>query len=182
MKEDQLKTKTEFFLHPEEEEEDLPQWMLACVKPRSEKKFAQYCSERNILYRLPLYKSIKKYPRKKLIFYKPCFPGYVFLYTKEKNRINLYQSFYLLKLIKIKNQKLFINQLESILLAIESGVELIPAKEFKPGTIVQICRGPMQGIVGVIQKIKGTCMVYLSIDFISRGVLVEVDIDNIESL
>ena len=77
---------------------------------------------------------------------------------------------------------MFINQLESILLAIESGVELIPAKEFKPGTIVQICRGPMQGIVGVIQKIKGTCMVYLSIDFISRGVLVEVDIDNIESL
>src|SRR5438105_142898 len=54
-------------------------WYVAHTRPRCEKKLAEYCERQGFKVTLPLYRSVKKYDRKTVVFEKPLFPNYVFL-------------------------------------------------------------------------------------------------------
>ena len=57
-----------------------PIWFVAHTRPRCEKKLVQYCEREGLSTTLPCYRSVKKYRGKKVVFYKPLFPGYVFVH------------------------------------------------------------------------------------------------------
>jgi hypothetical protein len=51
-------------------------WFVAHCRPRSEKKLAEFCVEQGYEHRLPLYRSVKTYVRKRVVFEKPLFRGW----------------------------------------------------------------------------------------------------------
>ena len=53
-------------------------WHVLHVKPRTEKKVAEFCELRRVLPYLPLREETKIYQRRKVTVQKPAFPGYVF--------------------------------------------------------------------------------------------------------
>jgi transcription antitermination factor NusG len=69
-----------------------PIWFVAHTRPRCEKKLAEYCDEIKVSTTLPLYKSVRKYRGKKVVFEKPLFPSYVFLQAVPEQRGKIYQS------------------------------------------------------------------------------------------
>lgn len=155
-------------------------WCVVYTKPRSEKKFARYCDDHFLSYELPTYKSVRKYPRKKVIFYKPYFPGYVFVHTIEDNYKVIRGSQHLHSLLKVIDQELFVKQLCNVLTAINSGIKLLPVPEVKAGVKVKIRSGPMQGVEGVVERRQGICKVYLTLDFIGQGIAATMDADKLE--
>ncbi|MDI9401878.1 MAG: transcription termination/antitermination NusG family protein [Verrucomicrobiota bacterium] len=157
-----------------------PFWCVAHVKPRCEKKLAKYCEDWKVDYILPLYKSLKTYPTKRVVFYKPYFPGYIFINTPLENHQMLKKSQHLARLIQVVDQELFAKQLVSVLLAITSDAELLPASKIKPGILVRIKRGVLRGVEGLVEERRGVCRVCLSLDFIGQGVIMEVDADDLE--
>ena len=61
-------------------------WFVAHTRPRAEKKLAEFCVEQGYEHRLPVYRSVKTYARKRVIFEKPLFPGYMFARVERRHR------------------------------------------------------------------------------------------------
>jgi transcription antitermination factor NusG len=158
---------------------DLP-WLVAHTRPRCEKKLKQYCDREGIITILPLYRSPRKYRGKTVVFFKPLFPGYVFLRTELVRKQKVYQSDYVANLLDVSDQALFERQLEDILLALDTEVEVRLEPQISEGCRVVIKRGPLRGMEGWVQYRSGMMQVLLRLDFIGQAAAVKVEAMDLE--
>jgi transcriptional antiterminator RfaH len=155
-------------------------WFVAHTRPRCEKKLVDYCAREGFPTALPLYRSVKKYRGKKVVFHKPLFPGYVFLRIQDSQRQRAFQSDYVANLLSVVDQAEFERQLEDILFAVEQEVEVRLAPTIGPGTRVRIKSGPLQGMEGWVENRKGMVEVMLRLDFIGQAAAVKMDATDLE--
>lgn len=150
-------------------------WFVAHTRPRCEKKLVDYCGREGFSTTLPLYRSVKKYRGKTLVFHKPLFPGYVFLQITPAQRQKVFQSDYVANLLDVPDQAEFAQQLEDILFTLEQEVDVRLAPTIGPGVKVRIKSGPLQGIEGWVESRKGMVEVLLRLDFIGQAAAVKMD-------
>jgi transcription antitermination factor NusG len=155
-------------------------WFVAHTKPRCEKKLLRYCHRENLKASLPCYNAAHKYRGKTVAFQKPLFPGYIFLQISKEQQTKAKQSDYVANLLRVFDQKLFITQLEHILLALETELEIRLAPSIGQGMRVQIKSGPLQGIEGWVENRYGMNTVLLRLDFISQAAAVKMEATNLE--
>ena len=53
-------------------------WRVLHLKPRTEKRVADICERHHLPYYLPLRRSVRIYPRRKVVFELPLFANYLF--------------------------------------------------------------------------------------------------------
>lgn len=157
-------------------------WLVAHTRPRCEKKIVEFCSREGIESALPLYRSVKRYRGKKLVFHKVLFPGYVFVRVEPRRRLTLAQHQHVANLLEPPDQKEFADQLGDILRALDSEVEVRLAPEIQPGIRVRLKTGPLRGVEGIVTDRSGTLEVQLRLDFISQGAAVRVAADELEPI
>ncbi len=157
-----------------------PIWFVAHTRPRCEKKLVQYCEREGLSTTLPCYRSVKKYRGKKVVFYKPLFPGYVFLQLEPTERQAVYQSDYVANLLTVPDQREFAAQLEDILQALETDVEVRLAPTIGPGMKVRIKSGPLQGMAAWVESRSGMTEALLRLDFIGQAAAIKVDATQLE--
>src|SRR6476660_6994131 len=155
-------------------------WYVAHTRPRCEKKLAEYCERAEFLVTLPLYRSVKKYRGKTVVFEKPLFPNYVFLRLQQHQRQKVYQSDYVANLLDVPDQAEFDQQLNDILLALETDLEVVLAPQIKAGSRVKIKSGPLRGVEGYVEQRSGSVYVILRLDFISQAAAVKVEATDLE--
>ena len=153
---------------------------MAHTKPRCEKKLAQYCKREGVDATLPCYKSHHRYRGKTAVFVKPLFPGYVFLRLEDAQRQIVRQSEYIANLLAVLDQELFARQLEEILTALDSEVEVRLAPVIGEGMRVQIKSGPLRGLEGWVEHRFGPKLVLLRLDFIGQAAAVKVEAWDLE--
>ena len=78
------------------------------------------------------------------------------------------------------NRETFEQQLEDILLALESNVGVRLAPTIGEGVRVRIRDGPLQGIEGWVEKRYGMTTVLLRLDFISQAAAVKLEAHQLE--
>ena len=155
-------------------------WFVAHTRPRCEKKLAGYCKDAGIESDLPLYKSVRLYRRKKVVFLKPLFPGYVFIRTSLKQKSFIIRSDYVANWLTVSDQELFIRQLSDIQTAIDSNYEIQLAPMITTGSEVRIKSGPLQGITAWVEDRQGMGTVLLRLDFIGKAAAVKVGVELLE--
>lgn len=155
-------------------------WFVAHTRPRCEKKLEQYCAQENISTTLPLYRSVRKYRGKTVTFFKPLFPGYLFLKMLPTQRQKVYQSKYVANLLQVFDQELFTRQLDDILLALDTDLQILLAPQIGEGMRVLIKSGPLRGMEGWVEKRYGMTTVLLRLDFISQAAAVKLEADQLE--
>jgi len=155
-------------------------WYVAHTRPRREKKLAEYCEREKFLVTLPCYRTVHKYRGKVVTFRKPLFPGYVFLQLLSHQRQKIFQSDYVANLLDVPDQELFALQLEDILRALETELEVRLAPQITAGTRVKIKSGPLRGLEGLVQERAGTVLVLLRLDFISQAAAVKIEATELE--
>lgn len=157
-------------------------WHVLHVRPRCEKKMAAYCANACRQCYLPLRLERKKYQRRQVEVWKPLFPGYVFARFRPEQRISVLQSGQIARILEVKDQAKFINELEQIRKALgaDPGLQACPA--ITTGMTVRITAGPFQGLEGIVIKAKGQSRVILNVDMIGQGVAIEADEDVLECL
>ena len=155
-------------------------WFVAHVKPRREKKLVEYCIRQSVAVTLPCYDSAHKYRGKTVVFRKPLFPGYVFLRIPPEQKPSIRQNDHVANLLEVIDQQTFQDQLDDILLALDSklGVRLAPA--IGQGMRVRIKTGPLQGIEGFVESRYGMSTVLLRLDFINQAAAVKIDAADLE--
>ncbi|HMK36031.1 MAG TPA: UpxY family transcription antiterminator [Desulfomonilaceae bacterium] len=158
-------------------DEDLGAWWVMHIKPNCERKVAAYLLSRNISYYLPLHKR-----RQKIGYYGriretevPLFSGYLcFALDKEKHAL-LYDTKKFVRIIKVEDQQGFVQELNAISRAIETGEDLLVQPGLVPGKRVLILSGPMEGIEGVVVKRRLERQLALSVKMFNQSVIVRLD-------
>lgn len=155
-------------------------WYVAHTRSRCEKKLAEYCGRSRVEWTLPLYRSVRKYRGKTIVFEKPLFPGYVFLRMPTESRAKVLQSDYVANLLDVPNQEEFEGQLTAILKALDTEYEVRLAPTIQPGSRVRVRSGPLRGLEGYVEQRRGLVEVHLRLDFISQAAAVKMDADLLE--
>lgn len=155
-------------------------WFVAHTRPRCEKKLAEFCVREGLTYTLPLYKSVKKYRGKTVVFHKPLFPNYVFLQLTMPQRQKAFRSDHIANLLDVPDQQEFEQQLGDILIALDKEVEIRLAPRISPGCRVKIKAGPLQGLEGWVESRTHPVEVMLRLDFIGQAAAVKVDATDLE--
>ena len=124
---------------------------------------------------LPCYQSVHKYRGKTVVFQKPLFPGYVFMRIGMQQRDLVRQNDHVANLLEVFDQELFERQLQEILLALESGLEVRLAPSIGEGMRVRIKAGPLEGLEGWVEKRYGLSTVLLRLDFINQAAAIKLE-------
>lgn len=157
-------------------------WFVAHTKPRCEKKLAEWCGRQAVPATLPCYASVRKYRGKTVTFQKPLFPGYVFLELEPVQRVPVRQNDHVANLLEVTDQETFRQQLQDILVAVESNVGIRLAPQITAGIQVKIRSGPLQGIEGWVENRVGLTTVLLRLDFIGQAAAVKLEADLLEPI
>ena len=157
-----------------------PLWYVAHTRPRCEKKLLQYCGQENMHVCLPCYQTAHKYRGKTVVFKKPLFPGYLFLQITEAQRGPVLQCKYVANLLTVIDQDLLVRQLDEILRALATDMEIRLAPSIGEGMRVKIKNGPLRGIEGWVEKRYGMSTVLLRLDFISQAAAVKLEAGDLE--
>jgi transcriptional antiterminator RfaH len=155
-------------------------WFVAHTRPRREKKLQQFCVRSGFASKLPCYRSVRKYRGKKVVFEKPLFPGYLFLQLLPEQRQPVLQSDYVANLLVVHDQATFAHQLEEILKALDSDLEICLAPEIGVGMRVKVKAGPLRGLEGWVEQRYGMTTVLLRLDFIGQAAAVKLQADELE--
>jgi transcription antitermination factor NusG len=155
-------------------------WHVAHTRPRREKKLKEYCEREEFIAALPCFRSVRKYRRKTVEFQKPLFPGYLFVRILPSQRQRLAQNEHVSRVLSVYDQAVFERQLNDILTALETGLEIRVAPEIGPGHRVKIKYGPLQGMEAWVEKRQGMTTVLLRLDFIGQAAAIKVSADDLE--
>ena len=159
---------------------ELPPWFVAHTKPRREKKLLQFCEREGVHAQLPCYRSARKYRGKVKVFQKPLFPGYVFIRLPAEHKNRVQQNDHVANLLHVTDQELFSQQLDDILRALETDLEIRQAPTIGEGMKVKVKYGPLRGVEGWVEKRHGMSTVLIRLDFIGQAAAVQLEADNLE--
>jgi transcription antitermination factor NusG len=157
-------------------------WMVLYLKPRCEKKFAEYCRIHGIEYYLPLRTETKIYQRRKVIVEKPVFPGYFFSCMDEEGRLTLLKTNNIVRVFVPPEEKRLLFELDQVRKALMADPTLGSCVALERGKRVRITGGAFMGVEGMVSSLKGRSKVCLNVDMIGRAVAVEVDRQFLEVL
>ncbi len=155
-------------------------WFVAHTRPRREKKLKQYCEDEDFHVVLPCFRSVRKYRGKVATFTKPLFPGYVFVKLAPEQKQKVIQNDHVARLLTVPDQVQFATQLDEILRALETELEIVLAPEIGVGQRVKIKSGPLKGLEAWVEQRYGVSVVLLRLDFIGQAAAVKVNADDLE--
>lgn len=156
------------------------EWFVAHTRPRCEKKLKQYCEREGVSVTLPCYRTAHKYRGKTATFYKPLFPGYVFLQLQQEQKQKVFQSDYVANLLVVTDQALFVRQMQEILTALDTELDVRLAPQIGQGSRVKIKSGALRGMEGWVENRYGMTTVLLRLDFIGQAAAVSLPADELE--
>jgi transcription antitermination factor NusG len=157
-------------------------WHVLYVRPRCEKKMAEYCRPRGFSFYLPLRSETKIYQRRKVTVEKPVFPGYFFAAFNVEGRVNLLRSNNIVRILEPGSRRQLLHELAQIRKALRVDPTLTTCAALKAGRRVRILTGPFMGIEGVVRSLKGKAKVCLNVELIGRAVALEVDREFLEAV
>lgn len=155
-------------------------WFVAHTLPRCEKKLAEFCVREGLSATLPCYSAAHKYRGKTVVFRKPLFPGYVFLRIRDQERQLALKSECIANLLKVFDQETLARQLEDILRALETDLEIRLAPTIGEGSRVKIKYGPLRGMEAWVEKRHGMNTVLLRLDFIGQAAAINLEATDLE--
>lgn len=157
-------------------------WYVLHVKPRTEKKVAQYLDLYGYFRHLPVYVKVTKVQRRKVRRELPIFPGYVFTRLLPQERLRMLQTNMLVRTILVAQPRPMIHQLRQIAHASRGQPEMKPVHPFKKGDYVRVVYGPMRGTEGYVKREGPYAKLCLNVEILGAAVEVAISPSDIEKI
>ncbi|MDA0989295.1 MAG: hypothetical protein O3A51_00910 [Verrucomicrobia bacterium] len=145
------------------------------LRPRCEKKLAEFCQIHHLPFYLPLREETKIYQRRKVTVEKPLFPSYFFCAFDADGRAKLLKTNNVLRILEPRSRRQLLHELAQIRRALRVDPTLSTCAALQAGRVVRILGGPFRGVEGIVRAIRGQTKVCLNVEMIGRAVAVEVD-------
>ncbi|HTW31799.1 MAG TPA: UpxY family transcription antiterminator [Candidatus Sulfotelmatobacter sp.] len=170
----------EFFPSPA----DRLQWYAAYTWARHEKCVAEHLRQREIESFLPLYETVRRWNNGRHRVQLPLFPGYVFVRLALRDKLRLLQAPGVVELVSVGGRPAPLPdaEMETLRTALTAGISAQPYSYLSVGSRIEICRGPLQGLRGILLRHQGQFRVVLSVEMIMRSIVVEIDAADVGAL
>jgi transcription elongation factor/antiterminator RfaH len=159
-------------------------WYAAYTASRHEKRVAEHLRQREIECFLPLYETVRRWNNGRHRVQLPLFPSYVFVRMGTRDKLRVLQVPGLVQLVTFQGSPAALpdSEIETLRNALASGVLAQPYRYLTVGSKVEICRGPLQGLRGILLRHQGQFRVVLSVEMIMRSIVVEVEASDVVAL
>ena len=156
-------------------------WYAAYTASRHEKTVAEHLRQRGVECFLPLYETVHRWKNGRHSVQLPLFPSYVFVRMEVRDRLRVLQVPGLVQLVTFQGAPAVLpdSEIKTLRSALASGVLAQPYRYLSVGSRVEICRGPLQGLRGILLRHQGQFRVVLSVEMIMRSIVVEVDASDV---
>jgi transcription antitermination factor NusG len=158
------------------------QWFAAYTFSCHEKRVAQHLSTHHIECFLPVHKQINRWKNGlRVLIERPLFPGYVFVKIGVREKVRVLDLPGVHSIVGAGRQPIALPYEE--IEALRRGMPLLNAEPHplvKSGEIVLIRKGPLEGMTGIVDRLKNKTRVILTLDLIMKSISVEVDGQDLE--
>ena len=155
------------------------QWPWFAIQARTcrEKLTKLFLENRGFECFLPLAKANHRWSDRVKQFELPLFPGYLFCRMNPYDRLPVLQAPGVIQIVGVGKNPLAVpeEEIEAIQQATASGLATMPWPYLQVGSLARIEGGPLQGLTGIIVKIKSGMKLILSVNLLQRSVAVEID-------
>ncbi len=157
-------------------------WWVVYTKSRQEKAFSRQLVANQIPHYLPLVKKTYVSCGRKFNAQVPLFPGYVFMYGSEQERICSLTTNRVSRILAVADPGRLRADLEQVHRLICSGAPLTVEQRLAPGNQVRIRHGAMAGLEGTVLVRRGKTRLIVAVTMLQQGVSVEVDDFSLERI
>ena len=162
-----------------------PKWFAVYTTPRHEKRVGQHLEMRQIEHFLPLYRTHRKWSDgSRVTLDLPLFPGYIFVCIQRNERVRVLEVPGVLSVV-VGTGGEPASLPEGEIDALRSGLSQRNAQPhplLKVGQRARILSGAFAGMEGIVQRMKYSYRVVLTLDSIMQSFAVEVDDEELEIL
>jgi transcription antitermination factor NusG len=152
-------------------------WFAVRVRSNHERTAAAHLGERGYEEFSPSYMTERRWSDRKKEIEQFLFPGYVFCRVDLQARLPVLTAPGVVGLVGCGRIPTPIpdDEIERIRRMVQSGLLLTPWPFLELGQTVLIERGPLAGVEGILEEVKGKCRLIVSINLLRRSVGAEVD-------
>jgi transcription antitermination factor NusG len=156
-------------------------WYALYVRPRHEKTvFSQLEAKQQESF-LPLYRTRNWWADRWKTVSLPLFPGYVFSRFDFARRSSVLATPGVIDVVRLGSEPAPVEtaQIEAIRLIVNSGAFIEPYPHLVRGDRVIMRGGPFSGLSGTLMVVRNSLRLVVSVEFLGRSVLVEIDRDRV---
>ena len=152
-------------------------WFALRVRSNHERVAAMYLREQGYDEFCPAYKSERQWSDRKKTVERFLFPGYVFCRLNPDDRLPVLMMPGVVNVVGFGSQPAPIpdQEIEHVRTMVGSGLLVSPWPFLSVGQTVVLERGPLAGVEGILQQIKKTFRLVVSVHMLQRSVSTEVD-------
>jgi transcription antitermination factor NusG len=177
---------SEIVLHEKEIAPDIIHypWFAVRVRSNHERIAAAHLRERGYEEFSPAWKTKRNWSDRTKEVDQFLFPGYVFCRLNPLNRLSVLTAPGVVDLVGFGKIPAPIpdHEIENVRQMVQSGLFVMPWPFLELGRRVLIERGPLAGVEGILDEVKGKCRLVVSVQLLQRSVSAEVDRDWIRPL
>jgi transcription antitermination factor NusG len=152
-------------------------WYALHVRPRFESTVETQLEGKGYEVFLPTYEARRRWSDRVKIVVQPLFPGYVFCRFNVGARLPILTTPGVNSIIGVGKIPVPVDQEEisAIRSVIDSGIASYPCDYIRDGESVRVESGPLEGLVGIVQRSKNSDRLVVSLTLLMRSVSVEID-------
>jgi transcriptional antiterminator RfaH len=150
-------------------------WWAVYTKAKAEKALARHLRGRSVPHYLPVHTHTWRNKGRTFTSHLPLFPGYVFLYGDESERVIALESNVISKMLDVPDQRRLYSDLRRVNRMLSAEVPVERADPLVPGQPVRIVAGSFQGLEGTLLRHGNHLRLVVEVAFLRQAVSVEVD-------
>jgi transcription antitermination factor NusG len=159
-------------------------WFALQVRTQHELTVANVLRGKGYAPFAPLYTCRRQWSDRVKVRETPLFPGYLFCRLNLQNRLPILTTPGVTQIVGYGRVPAEVNEAEinSLQTMVASGLPSRPWPFLQAGDLVEIERGPLRGLKGILLEVRGSNRMVLSITLLKRSVAVEIDPTIVKSL
>ncbi len=152
-------------------------WFAIQTLSRHEKLVRNQLEMRNVEHFLPTMRQLSQWTDRKKEIEVPLFAGYCFARFSLAERLPILQSQGVVRVVGSGGQPEPIpdEEIESLRTLISNSSDYVCHPYLRKGMLVEVIRGPLQGVKGRLVREARHCRLVVSISLLQRAVAIEID-------
>lgn len=157
-------------------------WYAIYTRHQHEKSVGELLEKKGFETFVPLYQSRRRWKDRVKTLSLPLFPSYVFLHGGIERQLQIVTTPGVHWMITVAGQVAVIPEAEiaAVKRLMESSLRVEPHPFLKCGDWVRVKAGPLEGVEGILVRMKSLCRLVLSVEMLQQSVAVEVDASEVE--
>jgi len=159
-------------------------WYAIRTRARHEKKVRDELETRRLDVFLPLHNRWSQWKDRRKQVEVPLFPGYCFARFDDAARFRVLNCTGVVRVVSFGREPAVVpdQDIEGIRRLVESDLQYDPCPFIREGTVVEVVRGPLAGLIGRLLRKGAHAHLVLSVESVNQSVSVQVEAGDVAPL